>query len=78
MDEVPGRAQLMTTLSPAAIRAAKCALLGGDERACFEAVWGRDDWREGIDALLAKRPPVFGPDEKGSGGIEFQQSIFCD
>ena len=32
----------------------------GDERRCFESVWGGTDWREGIDALLAKRPPAFG------------------
>lgn len=69
MDEVLGRARKMTTLSPVALRAAKCVLLGGDEKTCFEAVWGQKDWREGIDALLAKRPPVFGPCEKGSEGI---------
>lgn len=60
------RAQEMAALSPTALRAAKCALLGGDEGACFEAVWGEADWREGIDALLAKRSPSFRP--RGKGG----------
>jgi len=61
--EVLARAREMAALSPAALRAAKCALLGGDERACFEAVWGKADWREGIDTLFSKRIPVFGSDE---------------
>lgn len=63
--EALGRAQEMAALSPAALRAAKCALLGGNEGVCFEAVWGKADWREGIDALLAKRAPAFGSDGKG-------------
>jgi enoyl-CoA hydratase len=29
------------------------------EEECFEQVWGSEDWQEGIEALLAKRPPVF-------------------
>lgn len=65
IDEALRRAREMAALSPAAIRAAKCALLGGDERACFESVWGQADWQEGIDALLAKRVPAFISDGKG-------------
>lgn len=60
------RAREMAALSPAALGAAKCALLGGEEGACFEAVWGGADWQEGIDALLAKRTPGFRP--RGKGG----------
>src|SRR3990170_4062740 len=40
--------------------AMKCALRGGDERACFGSVWGSADWQEGVSALLAKRTPRFG------------------
>lgn len=65
LEEALGRAREMASLSPAAHRAAKCALLGGDEGRCFEAVWGEADWREGIDALLAKRAPAFASDGKG-------------
>ena len=65
MDDALGRAREMAALSSAALRAAKCALLGGDERVCFEAVWGEADWREGIDALLARRAPAF---ENAKGG----------
>jgi enoyl-CoA hydratase len=53
------RALKLAALSPAALRAAKCALRGGDEAACFVGVWGEADWHEGIDALLNKRAPVF-------------------
>ncbi len=49
------RTREMEALSPAALRAAKCALLGGDEAACFRSVWGGRDWQEGIDAWLDKR-----------------------
>lgn len=59
LDKALERMRAMETLSPAALRAAKCALLGGDEAACFRSVWGRRDWQEGIDALLGKRTPVF-------------------
>ena len=59
-------AKRLANLSPASLRALKCVLLGGDERACFEAVWGGSDWKEGIDALLTKRTPVFSTDRKGS------------
>lgn len=65
MDEVLKKATLMAAHSPSALRAAKCAILGGDEKACFEAVWGQEDWREGIEALLSRRTPVFGPCGKG-------------
>ncbi len=59
LDRALERAREMENLSPAAFRAAKCALLGGDETACFRSVWGGSDWQEGIDALLGKRSPVF-------------------
>jgi len=49
----------VSKFSPASVRAIKCALLGGDESRCFEAVWGKDDWKEGISALMQKRNPVF-------------------
>lgn len=65
IDEVVKRARKMADLCPAALRAAKCALLGGNERRCFEAVWNQKDWREGIDSLLSKRTPVYGPDGEG-------------
>lgn len=56
------RALELAAHSPHALRAAKCALLGGDESACFNAVWGEADWQEGIDALLNKRVPMFESD----------------
>jgi enoyl-CoA hydratase/carnithine racemase len=59
MDYVMDLSRQLAALSPASLRALKCALLGGNESACFDAVWGKDHWREGIDALLGKRPPVF-------------------
>jgi len=65
IDDVVKRARKMADLSPAALRAVKCALLGGNERLCFEAVWDQKDWREGIDSLFSKRTPVYGPDGKG-------------
>jgi len=71
MNEVLGRAQKMAAFSPAALRAVKCALLGGNEKACFEAVWGHADWREGIDALLAKMKPEFRADERRGEGCDF-------
>jgi enoyl-CoA hydratase/carnithine racemase len=63
LEEALARARRIASLSPAALRAAKCALSGEDEAACFEMVWGKADWKEGIDALLAKRPPMFGSKE---------------
>lgn len=54
-----GLARSLAALSAPALRAAKCALRGGDERACFEGVWGKKDWEAGIEALFAKRPPAF-------------------
>jgi enoyl-CoA hydratase/carnithine racemase len=71
MDEVMARARKMAAFSPTALRAVKCALLGGNERACFEAIWGNADWQEGIDALLAKMKPVFGSDKRGGKGCDF-------
>jgi enoyl-CoA hydratase len=58
-------AHRITVLSPVSLRAMKCVLLGGDERVCFESVWGGADWKEGIDALINKRMPVFSPDSGG-------------
>ncbi len=75
MGEVLERAQKMATFSPAALRAVKCALLGGKEKACFEAVWGNADWRKGIDALLAKTKPEFGSDERGGEGCNFARCV---
>lgn len=63
MDCVMKLSQHLAALSPASIRALKCVLLGGNEGACFDAVWGKSQWREGIDALLCKRPPVFLSDQ---------------
>jgi enoyl-CoA hydratase len=70
-EEVLERARKMAGLSPAALRAAKCALLGGNERRCFEAIWNQKDWREGIDSLLSKRTPVYGPDGKGCEDCDY-------
>ncbi len=66
-NEVFERSHAIAKLSPAALRAAKCALRGGDERACFDAVWNRTDWQEGIDAFLSKRKPIYRPDKGGDG-----------
>jgi enoyl-CoA hydratase len=71
LDEVLTRAREIAALSPAALRAAKCALLGGDEKTCFEAIWGEADWQEGVDALLAKRAPAFISDGKGGRCCDF-------
>ena len=65
MDEVLKQARKLAGLSPAALRAAKCALRGGNERPCFGAIWNQKDWREGIDSVLSKRTPAYGPDGKG-------------
>jgi enoyl-CoA hydratase len=69
-DEVRALGARMAALSPAALRAAKCALRGGDEKACFEAVWSGDDRREGIDALLSKRTPLYGVGDQGGDGCD--------
>jgi enoyl-CoA hydratase/carnithine racemase len=59
MNHVMSVSRQLAALSPSSLQALKCVLSGGDERACFEAVWGKEDWREGIDALVGKRPPAF-------------------
>lgn len=59
LDAAVGKAELMATLSPTALRAAKCVLAGGDEAACFEAIWGGADWQIGMDAAHARRPATF-------------------
>jgi enoyl-CoA hydratase/carnithine racemase len=78
MEEVLAQSRKMGAFSPAALTAVKCALLGGNERACFEAVWGNADWREGVDALLAKKIPVFESDERGGKGCDFARCIQTD
>ena len=78
MEEVLAQSSKMGAFSPAALTAVKCALLGGNERACFEAVWGNADWREGVDALLAKKIPVFGSDERGGKGCDFARCVRTD
>lgn len=75
VDEALARARRVATFSPAALRAARCALMGGDEQACFEAVWGGADWQEGIAALLARTPPAFrsvrgGEERDLAGGVQ--------
>ena len=62
-EEVMVRARAFASVSVPAVRAAKCALRGGDEQVCFQGVWGSEDWREGIEALLAKRTPIFAQKE---------------
>lgn len=69
------KASELATLSPDALKAAKWALLGRDEVACFETVWGGRDWRTGIDAILQKRVPVFESNEKRSAGNDFRRGI---
>lgn len=54
------RARALAAASSAAVRSAKRALRGADERGCFEEVWGSRDWEEGVEALLGKRAPAFG------------------
>jgi hypothetical protein len=39
------------------------------EEDCFAEVWRGDDWREGIEALLARRAPAFSPPAKPAGGL---------
>ena len=58
-------AKQLAALSSTSLQALKCVLLGGDERVCFEAVWGGKDWGEGIDALMTKRIPVFSTNRTG-------------
>lgn len=58
-EAVSSRAAALAAASPVAFRSAKRALLGADERACFEEVWGSRDWQEGVEALLGKRAPAF-------------------
>lgn len=78
LEKALGRAREMAGFSPAALRAAKCALSGADEVGCFETVWGKTDWQEGIDALLAKRTPVFGRSEMGGRGHDFAGGVQSD
>jgi enoyl-CoA hydratase/carnithine racemase len=78
LDEVREQSGRMASLSPAACRAAKCALLGGDEKACFEAIWSRKDRLEGIEALLSKRLPVYRVDDEGGDGCDHFGRIQAD
>lgn len=59
----------LSDFSGSALTALKCTLRGGDERACFDHVWGSADWQEGIEALLAKREPRFGPQGGDAGDL---------
>ncbi len=67
MDRVMNLSAHLASLSPVSLRALKCVLLGGNEGACFDAVWGKEHWREGIDALLSKRSPEFRSDGVTAG-----------
>jgi enoyl-CoA hydratase/carnithine racemase len=75
IDKVLAQARKMAFFSPAALRAAKCALLGGNEMTCFESVWGNADWQEGIDTLFTKRTPVFGSNENGGKRCDFTRCV---
>lgn len=77
-DEVIGLGLKIATFSPAALRAAKCALRGGDEKDCFEEVWNQKDWQEGIDALFSKRKPIYGLDGKGGENCDHIGRIETD
>jgi enoyl-CoA hydratase/carnithine racemase len=55
LGEALALARHVMTLSPAALRAAKCALEGGDGDTCFATVSAGPDWDGAVDALLAKR-----------------------
>ena len=55
MVHVMSLSRQLAALSPVSLHALKCVLMGGNEAACFDAVWGKEHWREGIDALLSKR-----------------------
>lgn len=59
------QAHQIAAFSATALHAAKCALHGDDEAQWFETIWGGLDWQEGVDALLAKRVPVYNPGRKG-------------
>jgi len=59
MVHVMSLSRQLAALSPVSLHALKCVLMGGNEAACFDAVWGKEHWREGIDALLSKRLPFF-------------------
>ncbi len=60
-------AGVLAAKSPQALRWLKRALRSAPttpsgerwEEDCFAEVWGGEDWQEGIDALFARRPPVF-------------------
>lgn len=59
----------MSEFSGSALAALKCTLRGGDERVCFDHVWGSTDWEEGIEALLAKKAPRFGQQGGEAGDL---------
>ena len=68
-EEAIAQARHLTAASSTALRAAKCALRGSDNPACFGQIWGRPDWKEGIEALLHRRPPRFSDQgERGEQG----------
>lgn len=68
VDEAIECGREVATFSPVALHAAKCALRGADESACFRSVWGGPDWHEGINALFAKRQPAFAAARRGDEG----------
>jgi enoyl-CoA hydratase len=55
LDEARLLGWILAALPPAAVRAAKRALRGGDERAEFAAVWGSPVWAEGMKTYLEER-----------------------
>ncbi len=69
-------ASALAKKSAGALTSAKQAVRGRDARAtvedaeedCFADVWGSEDWREGIEALLARRSPVFERATRARGG----------
>ena len=62
--------------SPASLRAIKCALRGGNESLCFESVWGKEDWEEGISALMQKRDPEFSSSKQITNCCSFSGNHF--
>ncbi len=57
LDEARLLGWILAALPPTAVRAAKRALRGEDERAEFAAVWGGPVWAEGMKTYLEERVP---------------------
>lgn len=66
----------IASYSQASLRAIKCALRGGDESLCFESVWGKEDWKEGISALMQKRDPEFSSSKQITDCCSFSGNRF--